>query len=154
MAFAAITAVDPASCSVLLLDDCDSMRTLFAETFAHCAWELLFARTVEEARFVMTDRQPAVVFIDVMLQGQHVGLDFCRELTMAAGGDPLAPARFVISGLTAPEDVAAARESGADGYLLKPFSPMQLLSLMDVVTVWRISGRERPRHMWPYARPE
>lgn len=119
----------------------------------HSACELLLARTVEEAQNFVRTCRPVVVFIDVMLQGRHCGLDFCLELATASAGDQSAPARFVISGLTAPEDVTAAREAGADGYLLKPFSPMQLLSLMDVVTVWRLSGRERPRHMWPYASP-
>lgn len=136
--------------TVLLLEDCDAMRTLFEEIFRESGHELLVATSVSEAWELTARHDPEVAFIDVMLDGREQGLGFCRGLQARSAGKAPYPVRVVISGRTSPQDVTAARHAGADGYLLKPFSPLQVMALMDGVAAWRISERGRPHHLWPY----
>jgi CheY-like chemotaxis protein len=136
--------------AVLLLEDCDAMRRLFGEIFRESDHELVVSTTVSEAWRSIACHAPEVAFIDVMLDGREQGLDFCRELQARSEQGGPYPVRVVISGRTSPQDVAAARRAGADGYLFKPFSPLQVIALMDGVAAWRMSAKGRPQHLWPY----
>lgn len=126
------------------------MRTLFQEIFRESGYELLVATSVSEAWELTARHDPEVAFIDVMLDGREQGLGFCRDLQARSAGKAPYPVRVVISGRTSPQDVIAARRAGADGYLLKPFSPLQVFALMDGVAAWRFSAKGRPQHLWPY----
>jgi ribonuclease P protein subunit RPR2 len=78
----------------------------------------------ETARFF----RPAVVILDVSLPGKD-GLTFCRELKHSAH-----PPHVIL--LTGADhiDFEALRSAGADAVLRKPFSPVELLTLVDKVS--------------------
>jgi DNA-binding response OmpR family regulator len=69
-------------------------------------------------------RVPDVVLLDVSLAGSMAGLEVCRALR----ADPAtaAIAVLMLSGWAFESDVAAGHEAGADGYLAKPFSNVEL----------------------------
>ncbi len=71
--------------------------------------------------------QPDLVLLDVMMPGGMDGLDLCRALR----ADPaLAEVPVVVlSARGQASDRQAALDAGANAYLVKPFSPMQLLDL-------------------------
>jgi DNA-binding response OmpR family regulator len=134
--------------SIVLVDDAPEMGELFSEIFREANVKLLLAESVDEARTLLSAHDPVAVFIDVILHGRPDGLALCREL--AETDDRQGLMRVVISGLTSPADVDAARKVGADAYLLKPFSPTQVLAIVDAAVAWKISGRGRPHHLWPF----
>lgn len=91
--------------------------------------------TIEEAGDALTGweavRQapPDLMLLDVMMPGHVDGLDLCR----AAKADPRlrhVPV-VVLSALGGPADRARGLQAGADAYLVKPFSPMQLLDVVE-----------------------
>ena len=77
--------------------------------------------------------KPDLVLLDVMMPGETHGLDLCLALKV----EPMLAATRVImlSARGTHADREAGLRAGADAYLVKPFSPMQLLALVDDETV-------------------
>ena len=111
---------------LLLVDDDAGLRLLLRTTLAadECAVEE--TASAEEAGDLARFWRPSLVVLDVGLPGMS-GLAFCRELKeKPVYGSP----RVILltGGETSGED---ALKSGADALLRKPFSPLDLLGLID-----------------------
>lgn len=114
--------------TVLIADDEASLRLLVSATLASDDYELVEATDGDEAWALLQQHRPEVALLDVQMPGR-TGL----ELTRAIKADPaLAHAYVILLTAQAQEaDVAAGREAGADQYLTKPFSPLELLSVFE-----------------------
>jgi putative two-component system response regulator len=111
---------------ILVVDDDPSLRLLLRTTLAADEFEVEEAASAEEAARLAHFLPPSVVILDIGLPGMS-GLTFCRELKQrAAFGSPTV---ILLSGLDA--DAADLERAGADAILRKPFSPLQLVSLLD-----------------------
>ncbi len=114
--------------SVLIVDDDPFIRKLIATTLEDVAgFELAEAGDGEEAVEVAARETPEMVFLDIDMPRLD-GLEVCRRLR----ADP-ATASATIVILTAAAGDAAEREAegaGADLFLTKPFSPLELLRLV------------------------
>ena len=111
---------------LLLVDDDPGLRLLLRTTLAadECAVEE--TASAEEAADLARFWRPSLVVLDVGLPGMS-GLAFCHELKeKPVYGSP----RVILltGGETSGED---ALRSGADALLRKPFSPLDLLGLID-----------------------
>jgi DNA-binding response OmpR family regulator len=71
--------------------------------------------------------QPDLVLLDVMMPGALNGLDLCRALR--ADKDLHSVPIVMLSARGQASDRQAGIDAGANAYLVKPFSPMQLLDL-------------------------
>lgn len=67
---------------------------------------------------------PDLLLLDVMLPGME-GLDICRRVKQELGAE--APPIILISARGQQVDVETGLQAGADDYIIKPFSPRQLL---------------------------
>ena len=114
---------------VLIVDDDQFIRKLIATTLEDVArLELHEAADGLEAVEVARRERPGLVFLDVDMPGLN-GLDACRRLREDEG-----TAGSTIVMLTAAHGdgvEALAEEAGADLFLTKPFSPLDLLRLVD-----------------------
>src|SRR5258708_26520501 len=114
---------------VLIVDDDEFIRKLIATTLEDVArLELHGAADGLEAVDVARREHPRLVFLDVDMPGRN-GIDVCRELRK---DEATSGATIVM--LTAAEGdgvEALAEEAGADLFLTKPFSPLDLLRLVD-----------------------
>jgi response regulator RpfG family c-di-GMP phosphodiesterase len=111
---------------ILVVDDDPSLRLLLRETLAADEFELEEVASAEEAQEVARFWRPSVVLLDVTLPGLD-GVSFCRQLTK---GDPeTGPMVILLTGTKMTE--AEAREAGAQAIMRKPFSPLELISLID-----------------------
>jgi two-component system chemotaxis response regulator CheY len=113
---------------VLIVDDDPFIRKLIATTLEDVAgFELAEAADGVEALEVAARETPEMVFLDIDMPRLD-GLEVCRRLRAAPD---TASATIVI--LTAAAGDAAEREAesaGADLFLTKPFSPLELLRLV------------------------
>jgi two-component system chemotaxis response regulator CheY len=114
--------------SVLIVDDDPFIRKLIATTLEDVAgFELAEAADGAEAVEVAARETPEMVFLDIDMPRLD-GLEVCRRLRAAPD---TASATIVM--LTAAAGDAAEREAesaGADLFLTKPFSPLELLRLV------------------------
>jgi CheY-like chemotaxis protein len=113
--------------TVLIVDDDPFIRRLIATTLEDVAgFELVQAGDGEEALVKADETQPRIVFLDIDMPKLN-GLDTCRALRER---DNLTHTRIVM--LTAGvQHERAAHDAGADLFLTKPFSPLDLLRLVD-----------------------
>jgi CheY-like chemotaxis protein len=114
--------------AVLIVDDDPFIRKLVATTLEDvAAFELLEAENGREALEVAGRERPQIVFLDIDMP-EVDGYEACRRLR----GDP-ETARATIVMLTAAAGQEAERqaeEAGADLFLTKPFSPLEILRLV------------------------
>lgn len=115
--------------AVLVVDDNQFIRKLVAATLEDVsAFELHEAADGVQALQVARHTQPAIVFLDVDMPRMD-GIDACRRMR----ADPLTSGATIVM-LTAADGVhieRLAEQAGADLLLTKPFSPLDLLRLVD-----------------------
>ena len=114
---------------VLIVDDDQFIRKLVATTLEDVSgFELHEAGDGVEALALARDTSPAIVFLDVDMPRLD-GIDTCRELR----ADPRTSEATIVMLTAAAGDQTARRaeEAGADLFLTKPFSPLDLLRLVD-----------------------
>jgi CheY-like chemotaxis protein len=120
---------------VLVVDDDPFIRKLVATTLEDVSkFELYEAADGVEALQIAEREQPAIIFLDVDMPRLD-GIDACRRLR----ANP-ATSDVTIVILTAAHGDAIERraeDAGADLFLTKPFSPLDLLRLVD-----RLGGHE------------
>jgi ribonuclease P protein subunit RPR2 len=112
---------------VLFVDDDPALLTLLRTTFELVDVEIAEATTAAAARTAIATRPPEVVVLDIGLPDVD-GLTFCRGLK----DDPATSwiGVVLLTGM-AEEAERAARDAGADALLRKPFSPLELLSVVE-----------------------
>jgi CheY-like chemotaxis protein len=114
---------------VLVVDDDPFIRKLVATTLEDVSeFELHEAADGVEALEVALREQPAIVFLDVDMPRMD-GIDACRRMR----SDPATSDTTIVM-LTAVHGDHVEREAqdaGADLFLTKPFSPLDLLRLVD-----------------------
>ncbi len=113
---------------VLIADDQPSLRLLISATLEPEHFDVLVASDGDEAWQLLQDQHPEVALLDVQMPGR-TGLDLTRAIR---GSEELAATRVILLTSKAQQaDVEAGLESGADRYLVKPFSPMDLLDQIE-----------------------
>ena len=114
--------------SVLIVDDDPFIRKLVSTTLEDVAgFEPAEAPDGNEALVRARAEPPAIVFLDIDMPGID-GYEVCRRLR----ADPeMAQTTIVMLTAAAGEEAERkAEDAGADLYLTKPFSPLELLRLV------------------------
>jgi two-component system chemotaxis response regulator CheY len=114
---------------VLIVDDDAFIRKLIATTLEDVAeFELHEAADGVEAIEVARRARPSLVFLDVDMPRMN-GIETCRQLRADdEAGDVTIVMLTAASGDSVESD---AERAGADLFLTKPFSPLDLLRLVD-----------------------
>jgi two-component system, OmpR family, phosphate regulon response regulator PhoB len=114
--------------TVLLCDDEEVLRSLVRATLDDDGYSILEARDGDESLELARSARPDLIVLDMMMPGRS-GLDVLQELRK----DPELENTPVVM-LTArarQSDREAAVAAGADRYLSKPFSPLELISVVE-----------------------
>lgn len=120
---------------LLLVDDDDGIRALLRATFEAVDLELDEAADARAALKKVAARRPDVIVLDVGMPGMS-GIELCERLKSdpATADIPIA----VLTGTHAQNGDSAAA-AGADAFVLKPFSPLELLGVVE-----RLAGGLHP----------
>jgi DNA-binding response OmpR family regulator len=118
---------------ILIVEDHADIRRLVRMTLEFEDCEILEAADALAGWELIKKFKPDMVLLDVMMPGDVDGLDLCLALKV----DPEMSHIKVImlSALGASKDRDAGIRAGADAYLVKPFSPMELLALVEAEEV-------------------
>ena len=118
----------PSRRRILVVDDDTSLRLLLRTTLAADEYDVADVPSAEEAREVARLWQPSVVILDLSLPGMD-GLSFCAEI---AGGKTSDTIVILLTGEVLSE--TTARLAGAKALVHKPFSPLELMTLIERLT--------------------
>ncbi len=112
---------------LLLVDDDAHLRDLLKTTFEVFDIEVAEAANAIEALERIREARPDVLVLDVMMPGKD-GIEFCRDLKSDESTREIGV--VLLSG----SDSASrgpASAAGADAYVPKPFSPLELLAVVE-----------------------
>jgi DNA-binding response OmpR family regulator len=117
---------------ILIVDDQPDIRDLVRMTLEIDGHEVHEADHGEAALDQVRRMVPDLMLLDVMMPGRLDGLAVCRQLRQSPAYRRLKVVMLSARGQQA--DVSAGRSAGADAYLTKPFSPRQLLDVVNRLT--------------------
>jgi CheY-like chemotaxis protein len=114
--------------SVLIVDDDPFIRKLVSTTLEDVAgFEPTEAPDGTEALELARSEPPALVFLDIDMPGID-GYEVCRRLR--AEPETAQTTIVMLTAAAGEEAERAAEDAGADLFLTKPFSPLELLRLV------------------------
>ncbi|MFB1030464.1 MAG: response regulator [Thauera sp.] len=132
---------------VLVVDDAAEIRLLLRLILEQAPCRTVFAADTAQAREWIARGLPELVLLDIGLGVGPDGLELCAALKRDESD---AFPKVVM--LTADDDsrtIDLSRTCGADGYVVKPFTPMQILGLVDSFDAWRFDPARKPPAFWP-----
>ena len=110
---------------ILIADDNENIREALTYLLEDEGYKLSLAKDGAETLRKVKEFRPDILFLDIMMPEIN-GYDVCRTIKT----DPSLKNTYVIM-LTAKGQVAElerGKEVGADEYIVKPFSPMEILT--------------------------
>ncbi|WP_432740327.1 response regulator [Methylobacter sp. G7] len=114
---------------VLIVDDNRIIRHLLRLTFSDSRIELFEADCCETALSIITDQKPDYVILDVMIPGELNGFQVCQKVK--SWSDTRQCKIILLTARSQQQDFDLGKQVGADFYMTKPFSPTELLALID-----------------------
>ena len=120
----------PLTADILLVEDDAGIQELLRFTLEQAGFRTRLAERAERATEMLREALPDLVVLDWMLPGQS-GLQFARQLR----SDPRCKSLPIIMVTARGEepDRIAGLEEGADDYIVKPFSPKELVARVHAV---------------------
>jgi DNA-binding response OmpR family regulator len=122
---------------VLVVDDEPRVREVVATYLERDGFKVLVAEDGELARRFLSDWRPDLVVLDVMFPGAS-GLDILQDIRRR-GDTPV----ILLTARAEEADRVSGLEMGADDYVVKPFSPRELVA--RVRSVLRRSAPKEPQ---------
>ena len=118
---------------ILIADDNENIREALTYLLEDEGYSLSMAKDGAETLVRVREVHPDILFLDIMMPEIN-GYDVCRIIK----NDPELKRIYVIM-LTAKGQVAEqerGRAAGADEYIVKPFSPMEILAkIKDILKI-------------------
>lgn len=115
---------------ILIADDNENIRDALTYLLEDEGYKLWLAKDGADTLKKMREVRPDILFLDIMMPEIN-GYDVCRIIK----NDPELKHTYVIM-LTAKGQVAEqerGKEVGADEYIVKPFSPMEILTKVKTI---------------------
>ena len=111
----------------LVVEDDSAVSAIVCVALEKAGYQVRAVNNCVSARQEIKNRPPAVLVVDVGLPDGN-GLDIVRRLRPRAHGGP---AVVVLSGFRQERTALAAFEAGADDFMVKPFSPSELVARIN-----------------------
>jgi CheY-like chemotaxis protein len=113
---------------VLVCDNEEVLRALVRAALAPSGYDIAEARNGDESVELARDLEPDLIVLDMMMPGR-TGLEVLEELR---GEERFAETPVVmLTARTQEADRESASTAGADRFLPKPFSPVELASVVE-----------------------
>jgi CheY-like chemotaxis protein len=114
--------------TVLIADDESSIRLLVHATIESDDYTVVEAADGAQAWALAQELKPSLVLLDVQMPGQS-GLEVLRSIK--ADPDLKATRVILLTSKAQERDIEVGLIAGADFYLTKPFSPLDLLTRVE-----------------------
>lgn len=110
---------------LLLVEDDAEIRELIRLTLEPLRLQIHEAVAVADAWVLIKTQRPGMVLLDMNLETQRDGLALCQRIKQAPACAGIKV--IIVSTASQAEDLHRGAMAGADLYIVKPFSPAQLL---------------------------
>ncbi len=134
--------------SILIVEDEPDILNLLHFNLQNHGYQAFSARDGEQALDLYQQVKPDLVILDIMLPGKS-GLQVCKEIRTAAGGQETAVLLLTAKGEE--QDRVLGFETGADDYVVKPFSPRELILRVQAILRRRGLQQEQEENLWQRA---
>jgi len=115
---------------ILIVDDQPDIRELIEVTLDMGSYELLLAGSGPEALKMVNENIPDLILLDVMMaEGDIDGFAVCKEIKSSPKTKHIIVIMVTAKGQN--EDKKEGLKAGADGYFVKPFSPLDLIRRIE-----------------------
>jgi DNA-binding response OmpR family regulator len=111
------------SFKVLVVEDETELAEVVAYNLHQQGYVVIIASDAESAICLANEGAPDMILLDVMLPG-GTGLEICRRLRKEGNTIPI----LMLTACTSESDKVDGLESGADDYMVKPFSMRELMA--------------------------
>jgi two-component system phosphate regulon response regulator PhoB len=115
---------------LLLVEDDESLAELLEYRFAKEGYRVRVTADGDEALALADEDAPDLVILDWMIEGTS-GIEVLRRLRRARGTEHVPIIMLTARG--AEDDRIRGLDTGADDYIMKPFSPRELLARVSAV---------------------
>ena len=115
---------------MLLVEDDAALAELLRYHFGREDFEVAHTPDGEEALLLAREQAPDIVLLDWMVEGLS-GIEVCRRLRRAPETQNVPIIMLTARGEE--EDRVRGLETGADDYVVKPFSPRELVARVGAV---------------------
>jgi CheY-like chemotaxis protein len=115
--------------NILIVDDQGELRKLIRMTLDFGDYELHEAEDGQRALELAKASQPDLVVLDVMMPGEFDGYQVCEKLKKDNNGKN--PVVILLTARGQKSDLEEGGRVGADSYLVKPFSPLELIKKVN-----------------------
>src|SRR5271170_4686131 len=129
--------IDPSQSTILVVDDEDVVRDVVVRYLEHEGMQTLQASDGEQAQQMIAATPPDLVILDVMMPEIN-GLDLCGWLR-ARSEIPI----ILLTARGEESDRITGFELGADDYVVKPFSPRELVVRVKAILRRTGAGQRR-----------
>ncbi len=126
---------------LLLVDDEPSIREPLGKYLERQGFRITDAADASTARSALLSYDIDLVLLDIMMPGED-GLSLCRHISANEG-----PPVILLTAKSEETDRIVGLEIGADDYVVKPFSPRELIARVKVVLRRVSSGKPKSDSM-------
>ncbi len=112
---------------ILVVDDNEQILEILTKYIQAENWPMLAARSGEEAIRLFEAAEPSIILLDIMLPGID-GLEVCRRIRQVSSVPIL-----MITAKDEDADRILGLDIGADDYIVKPFSPGEVMARIRAV---------------------
>jgi len=116
---------------LLIVDDQDDLRRMLRIALGYGKYVMFEADNGADALALVEREHPDVILLDVMMPGGMDGFEVCRRIREFAANEQYSPYIALLTARQQNADVDAGRDAGADIYIIKPYSPMRLVEIIE-----------------------
>ena len=113
---------------VVIVEDDEAMAVALKDGFRYEGYEVTLARDGEAGLRLSTKEKPDLIILDVMLP-KMTGLDVCKKIRKDRNNVPI----IMLTARGQEIDKVVGLKLGADDYVTKPFSFMELMARVEAV---------------------
>ncbi len=116
--------------TILVIEDDPELQEILTLNLQNAGYRVMRASSIRQAEALVNTALPQMILLDWMLPDTP-GLSFARRLRSEArtAGVPM----IMLTGRDCESDKITGLEAGVDDYLIKPFSPRELLARIKAV---------------------
>src|SRR5258708_12640100 len=130
-----------ADTTILVVDDEPQIRRVLRATLSSSGYDVIEAKDGQEAVEMVIRERPTLILLDVNMPGMS-GLEACSKIRLSFPG-PI----IMVTVRNSEQDKVQALDSGADDYVVKPFTMGELLA--PIRPPFRPSTPQQPLPKFP-----